>query len=94
MTEAEWLAATDVNVIHIFLRDTTMLFRTRWQGPVIVPRFAFSERKSRLFAVACCRRILHLMPTDEARDCVLAHCRTTEGHVRGCWVIDLLLGKE
>jgi hypothetical protein len=25
---------------------------------------------------------------------MLAHCRQQEGHVRGCWVIDLLLGKE
>jgi hypothetical protein len=25
---------------------------------------------------------------------ILAHCRTPEGHVRGCWVIDLLLGKS
>jgi hypothetical protein len=24
---------------------------------------------------------------------LLNHCRRTEGHVRGCWVIDLLLGK-
>jgi hypothetical protein len=24
---------------------------------------------------------------------LLAHCRTPEGHVRGCWVIDALLGK-
>ena len=24
---------------------------------------------------------------------ILAHCRTPQGHVRGCWVIDLLLGK-
>ena len=24
---------------------------------------------------------------------VLAHCRRPAGHVRGCWVIDLLLGK-
>jgi hypothetical protein len=25
---------------------------------------------------------------------VLAHCRQREAHLRGCWVIDLLLGKE
>ena len=25
---------------------------------------------------------------------ILAHCRTQHEHVRGCWVIDLLLGKE
>jgi hypothetical protein len=25
---------------------------------------------------------------------ILTHCRSQEPHVRGCWVIDLLLGKE
>ncbi|MBP3959396.1 hypothetical protein J8F10_29485 [Gemmata sp. G18] len=25
---------------------------------------------------------------------ILGHCRSNGPHVRGCWVIDLLLGKE
>ena len=25
---------------------------------------------------------------------ILLHCRQTTGHTRGCWVIDLLLGKS
>ncbi|MBP3957883.1 hypothetical protein J8F10_21730 [Gemmata sp. G18] len=25
---------------------------------------------------------------------VLDHCRGPEPHVRGCWVVDLVLGKE
>lgn len=25
---------------------------------------------------------------------ILNHCRQQEGHVRGCWVVDLLLGKQ
>src|SRR3954463_10356784 len=29
-----------------------------------------SERKSRLLAVACCRRIWHIIPVEEARACV------------------------
>ncbi len=72
MTEAEWLVATDVAKMYVFLRDTTTMLRMGRRGYPPVPSYAFSERKSRLFAVACCRRILHLMPTDEARDCVLA----------------------
>jgi hypothetical protein len=27
-------------------------------------------------------------------DDVLAHCRGDESHVRGCWAVDLVLGKE
>jgi hypothetical protein len=83
MTEAEWLASTDVSAMYVFLRDTTTLFKTRSQGDWVVPRFAFSERKSRLFAVACCRRILHLMPTDEARHCVLAAEQYADGLIGG-----------
>ena len=25
---------------------------------------------------------------------LLAHCRSGGGHLRGCWAVDLLLGKE
>jgi hypothetical protein len=25
---------------------------------------------------------------------ILAHCRSTERHARGCWVVDFLLGKS
>jgi hypothetical protein len=81
MTEAEWLASTDVAAMYVFLRDTTTLFRTRRHGHRSVPPFALSERKSRLFAVACCRRILHLMPTDKARACVLAAEQFADGQI-------------
>ena len=27
-------------------------------------------------------------------DDLLDHCRSAEPHVRGCWVVDLVLGKE
>lgn len=53
MTEAEWLAATDLWVL------------LPWVDQI-------SERKSRLLAVACCRRIMHLIPAKESRECVEA----------------------
>lgn len=35
-----------------------------------------------------------LMDADCQDDRILAHCHSARGHVRGCWVIDALLGKE
>ncbi len=49
MTEAEWLAATDIHDMLEHLRGRA------------------SERKLRLFAVACCRRIWHHFTDDRSR---------------------------
>jgi len=29
-----------------------------------------------------------------ADEAVIKHCRLVKEHVRGCWVVDLLLGKQ
>ncbi len=81
MTEADWLTSTDVQGMYAFLRDTTTLFRTRWQGRRPVPRFAFSERKSRLFAVACAYRVVHLVPVEATRALVSLVERRADGRV-------------
>lgn len=43
-------------------------------------------------------RLLELAQVLQATGCtnsdILSHCRSSGEHVRGCWVIDLLLGKE
>ncbi len=39
-----------------------------------------SDRKFRLFQVACCRRIWHLMPGDYCRDAVLIAERYADGN--------------
>src|SRR5262245_20481464 len=53
MTEAEWLRCIDPQKMLAFLRDGGEL----------------SERKARLFVVACCRHLWHLL-TEQGRDAV------------------------
>ena len=58
MTESEWLACTDpyrmVDYLSVFLRATGQT----------------SDRKFRLFACACCRRIWHLLADERSRNAV------------------------
>jgi hypothetical protein len=63
----------------------------RWHDGT-VPRIALGIYKECRFADM---PILHDALLDAGCDdeTVLDHCRTTDGHVRGCWVIDALLEK-
>ena len=65
---------------------------TTWNGGVVV-KLAGSTYEGRAF-----ERLPVLADALEEAGCtdadLLAHCRGGGEHVRGCWVVDLLLGKS
>jgi hypothetical protein len=63
MTEREWFNATEPMAMLLFLRRSGKA----------------SDRKLRLYAVACCRRIWHLLADEQLREAVDAAERVAEG---------------
>jgi hypothetical protein len=79
MTEQEWLTCSEPGPMVHHLRDHGAMYRTRWQGWVAARHWRTSERKLRLFACACCRRVAARMAGPEA----LAVIEAAEAHADG-----------
>jgi hypothetical protein len=104
---AAWLAAEQAREAELaaqaaFLRDLIHPFRTEAIDPAVlewrqgtVVRIAQAMYDERNFSV---ERMAVLADALEEAGCndedVLAHCRAVGMHLRGCWLIDLLLEKS
>ena len=64
----------------------------RWLSPTV------KQLSEQIYAEASFDRLPMLADALERAGCtnadILAHCRSDGPHVRGCWVVDLLLGKQ
>jgi len=84
MTEAEWLACTNPQpMLELCAAWLTREVRALADG---------------IYAERAFDRMPLLAEALEASDCtnaeLIEHCRSGRQHARGCWVVDLLLGKE
>src|SRR5690349_1478987 len=75
MTESEWVNATDPRVLLSWLHEQGML----------------TERKVRLFTVACCRSIWHLMTDERSRKAVEVAEQYADGAVSQDQLADAFL---
>src|SRR4051812_2959441 len=92
MTEAEWLGCTDPKPMLEFLRGRMVSKDLRLGSGEVVqvpeyPQSGISDRKLRLFASGCCRRIWHLLRDQRSRTAVevaeeFADGRATEQELR------------
>lgn len=96
--EREVAVSTELAIQASFLRD---IFGNPFRSVAIDPSW-LTPKVCQLAKAIYERRDFHQMPgladTLEKAGCtdtgILDHCRQPGPHVRGCWVVDLILGKE
>lgn len=72
MTEPQWLTATEPSEMWLFVLERAMQ-RFRESGDT-------NDRKMRLFACACCRRVWDLLPDERSRRGIELAERYADGH--------------
>jgi len=88
----DWRAVTDLFREVFGNPFRTVAFDSAWRSPLAV------ELASAMYELRAFGRMPELAAALELAGCgvpeVLAHCCASGSHVRGCWVIDLVLGRE
>lgn len=93
---------------HPEFREQTPIFRELYGNPFIAWRIesgspnswglAPIEMARAIYAERDFLRLPELADLLESRGCchpeLIAHCRELSGHLRGCWALDYILGKE
>jgi hypothetical protein len=93
-----WLAADRNQALALLIRD---IFGNPFRPVKVAPAWRTStgvELAQAIYDERAFDRLPILADALEDAGCtnadVLEHCRQTGIHARGCWVVDLLLGKE
>ena len=89
MTEAEWLQSSDCLSFRPATVDPAWL---RWHdgAAVAIAQKIYDDRNFTLMPVLADA----LEEAGSTNADILDHCRRPADHVRGCWVVDLMLGKS
>ena len=100
-----WLAAVGMSVVGLFAGDPARPFRPEppppWPTPAADPSWLTSTviaLAEGIYADRAFDRLPILADALQDAGCenadILDHCRGPGPHVRGCWVVDLVLGKS
>jgi hypothetical protein len=95
VTDPRWLAHITTGMAWettAFDDDGRTMFHPDWATPNAVALATWMDRHEAFDRLPALADVLEGAGCDNAA--VLTHCRGPGPHVRGCWVVDLLLGKE
>lgn len=88
----QWLVCKTLRDVMGAARFRPVTFEAAWQTPAVVSTAAAIYQDRAFDRMPILADALQDAGCDSLD--ILNHCRSEAQHVRGCWVVDLLLGKE
>ncbi|QVL34978.1 hypothetical protein KIH39_21590 [Telmatocola sphagniphila] len=68
------------------------VFDTRWRSPVVLEQAQYCYDNRNFDNLPLLATALEEAGCDDQE--IIQHCRSNRPHVKGCWVVDRILGKE